>query len=64
MAKKAFEKREAQLHKFDAFSELNVYKELADFREKKYDMERMKHIITFVFVILEALVIWILAYFL
>jgi hypothetical protein len=27
-------------------------------------MERMKHIITFAFVILEALVIWILAYFL
>lgn len=24
MAKKAFEKREAQLHKFDALSELNV----------------------------------------
>jgi hypothetical protein len=27
-------------------------------------MERTKHIITFVFVILEALVIWILAYYL
>jgi hypothetical protein len=27
-------------------------------------MERTKHIITFTFVILEALIIWILAYFL
>ncbi|MBO7443279.1 MAG: hypothetical protein J6T10_15240 [Methanobrevibacter sp.] len=53
MAKKAFEKRERNLNT----NQIEVYRELAEFREKRYDMERMKHIITFVFVILEALVI-------
>ena len=60
MAKKSFEKRERNQNS----DQVQIYRDLADYREKRYEMERTKHIITFVFVILEALVIWILAYYL
>ena len=76
MAKKAFEKREAQqgasytaaalywMKKFNEWSSIQVYKELVQYREKQADLYKLKFRVSFVFVILEALVIWILAYFL
>ena len=41
-----------------------LYKELAEYWEKQADLYKLKFRVSFVFVILEALVIWILAYFL
>jgi len=53
MAKKSFEKKAERNTELPS----KVYQELAAYREKRYDMERTKHIITFAFVILEALII-------
>lgn len=76
MAKKAFEKREAQqgvsytaaalywMKKFNEWGSIQVYKELVQYREKQADLYKLKFRASFVFAILEALVIWILAYFL
>lgn len=57
MAKKSFEKKEAQLIKLDTLSQLACYKNLADFREKQADLYKLKFRISFVFVIVEAIVI-------
>lgn len=74
MAKKSFEKKAsyeaAALYWIKRFGEwvtsktIEVYKQLAEYWEKQADLYKLKFIISFVFVLLEAIVIWILAYFL
>lgn len=72
MAKKSFEKKAdyAQaaalygIKRFNEWSNIQVYKQLAEYWEKQADLYKLKFRISFVFVILEAIVIWILAYFL
>lgn len=64
MAKKAFEKKEALLFENNTLRQLDLQKHLAEYWQREADMNRLKFQVTFVFVILEALVIWILAYYL
>ena len=60
MAKKSFEKKAERIVELPS----KVYEQLAAHREKEADLYKLKFRISFVFVILEAIVIWILAYYL
>jgi len=65
MAKKSFEKKAAyKAANYGVELPTKVYEKLADYREKQADMYKLKFRVAFWFVILEAIVIWILAYFL